>query len=349
MKVCWFGLYEEDYSRNGVLISGLKKNGVEVIECNSLSSGGFRKYINLVKKLRSLRNEYDFLYCAFPTNYNVIIASMFQKKPIIVDAFFPLHEAYVVDRGVVSRYSPRAFLLKIVDYISVTLPLRIVVDTEIHKDYWSRYCNSEKIVVIPVGADTRFYKPLPLSRISSGKEFNVLFHGSYIPLQGVDVILDAVEILDKYRDITFTFIGSGQTLAETKERVEEENLPVTFFPWLDQESLNLKLNNTDVVLGIFGSNTKTDRVIPNKVFQGLAVKKPVITKATPIVDKWMGDVVMVCDANGRSLANSILELYSNQEKRNHLAEIGYQKFKAEFTPEILGKKLMDLFMSISKI
>ena len=34
MKVCYFGTYETDYPRNRIIINGLRKNNVKVIECN---------------------------------------------------------------------------------------------------------------------------------------------------------------------------------------------------------------------------------------------------------------------------------------------------------------------------
>ena len=34
MRVCYFGTYRAEYSRNQIMIEGLRRNGVEVIECH---------------------------------------------------------------------------------------------------------------------------------------------------------------------------------------------------------------------------------------------------------------------------------------------------------------------------
>ena len=34
MRVCYFGTYRVRYSRNQIMIEGLRRNGVEVIECH---------------------------------------------------------------------------------------------------------------------------------------------------------------------------------------------------------------------------------------------------------------------------------------------------------------------------
>ena len=48
IKVCYFGFYNPDYSRNRELIRGLKENGVEVIECKQ-NPKEKNKYWNLLK------------------------------------------------------------------------------------------------------------------------------------------------------------------------------------------------------------------------------------------------------------------------------------------------------------
>ena len=52
LKILYFGFYDPNYARNSVLISGLRQNGVEVIECRDNSSG-VRKFINKPRQKRS--------------------------------------------------------------------------------------------------------------------------------------------------------------------------------------------------------------------------------------------------------------------------------------------------------
>src|SRR5947208_17065739 len=43
MKVCYWGTFERQYPRNAVLISGLRQNGIAVVECHfALWKDGFR-------------------------------------------------------------------------------------------------------------------------------------------------------------------------------------------------------------------------------------------------------------------------------------------------------------------
>ena len=65
MRILFFGTYKPEYSRNRVLIKGLKQNGVEILECRS-SIKGFLAFIDLFFKYFKFRGKYDFILVAFP-------------------------------------------------------------------------------------------------------------------------------------------------------------------------------------------------------------------------------------------------------------------------------------------
>lgn len=168
----------------------------------------------------------------------------------------------------------------------------------------------------------------------------VSFHGSYIPLQGVDKILDAAKLLKQDRNIRFRLIGPQKMINALQPEIEKESLNVEMIPWLSTEELNEKLNEADIVLGIFGDTPKTDRVVPNKLFQGVAIKKPVITKDTPAVRELFSEQeVYLIKNHPEAIANAIRRLYEHDEERSLFAERGYKKYLDKFTEKSLGKKL----------
>src|SRR3989344_2269573 len=144
MRVLYFGSYNPDYSRNGVLITGLRQNGVEVIECRDNSSG-IRKFINLFKKHRQLKNQYDVMVVGFLGQQIVPFAKLITfrlgsrqaRKPIIFDAFLSLYDSNVFDRKTVKRHSVRAFYYWILDWLSMRLADIVLFDTNQHIKYAS--------------------------------------------------------------------------------------------------------------------------------------------------------------------------------------------------------------------
>lgn len=341
MKICWFGIYDREYNRNSVLIDGLIESGVGVIECNVIGKG-FGKYIDLIKKLRSQRNEYDVLFCAFPVHVCIFIAYFFQSKPIFADAFFPKYESVVYDRKTVSKFSPKAFWYYLLDLAMVKLAKHLITDTEQHKEYWERFVKKDKISVIPVGVNTKEF--FPIETVRQSKDFLVQFHGSYIPLQGIDKIVETANILKDDKSIKFRFIGKGQIYKEIKLMIDKYQLDIELIPWLSIPELNKKLNEADIILGVFGETDKADRVVPNKVFQGLAVKKSVITKDTPAIRSLFNDEeIFMCSNSPQDIADSIMLLHKNKELRQSLSQNGYnicmRKFSEKKVPELLVGKL----------
>lgn len=347
MKVCWFGIYQSDYSRNQVLMSGLRLQGVEIIECNTINETGIKKYWSLIKKLRLIKGEYDLIFCAFPINYSVIIAKLFQRKKVVIDAFFPIYDAYVYDRKLLAPWSPLAIIYFLLDWLNIRLADLVITDTEQHAQYWKKIYPGVPVGVIPVGSYTKEFFPI-VSKNVKKDFFLVSFHGSYIPLQGVDKIVAAIDLINKQNiNIYFRLIGPARMFDDLGLRNKDKYLNVELVPWLKTEDLNVKLNEADVILGIFGDTAKTDRVVPNKLFQGIAVKKAVITKDTLAVrELFINDEVSLVDNSPEALASEIISLYHDRERAEMLGELGYSKYCACFTEREIGKNVHNYLRSL---
>jgi glycosyltransferase involved in cell wall biosynthesis len=344
MKICWFGIYHREYSRNQVLISGLQQQGVEIVECNMIGGKGIEKYWELIKKIYAIDNQYDYLFCAFPINYNVLIAKFFQRKKVVIDAFFPLYDAYVHDRKLLFSWSPRALLYYCLDRINLRLADLVITDTEQHAQYWKKLHPEVSVHVIPVGSYTKEFFPISESSRKNKDNLLVSFHGSYIPLQGVHKILEAAESLKNQKQIRFRLIGPRRMIEELDLNNTVKYPNVEAMSWLKTKELNERLNEADIILGIFGNTPKTDRVVPNKLFQGVAVLRPVITKDTPAIRELFTErEVYMIENTPEALAGAIIEMYNHPGRRQEMAEQAYSKYLREFTEDIIGRKLLKAF------
>lgn len=342
MKICYFGMYDPLYSRNRVMIRGLKENGVTVLECQSRAKG-LSKYFELYQKHQEIKGKYNFMIVGFPGQTIVPFAKLLTNKKIIFDAFSSHYEGYVVDRGYHHKFSLAAIYYWFIDWLSFILADEVLFDTQAHIDYVSStfHLKPSRFKRVFVGSDDNVFYP----RLVSQKEkFVVYFHGTYIPLQGIEHIVRAAKILENQPDIEFRLLGKGQTFSQTKKLAEELNAGnVKFLEPVVYEQLPEYLAQADIVLGIFGQTEKAARVIPNKVFEALAMQKAVITEDSPAIRELLtdGQNVLLCQAgDAQDLANKILELKDNQALRQKIAENGYQLFKAKLTPKILVKDLL---------
>lgn len=346
-RVCFFGIYDENYARNRILMKGFARNGFEVCACRVPASGsGILKYFYLYKEYRKIRKiNMDFVVVAFPGQTVAWLARILFGKNIILDAFLSLYDTNVFDRKICKPLSLKALASWFWDWSSCHLSKIILLDTFAHIDYFSKtfFISKDRFVKVPIGADDEIFYPRPTETVSSENE--ICFHGNYIPLQGIEFIVEAASILEK-EPVHFTFVGSGQMFEKIKSKIKELRLEdkIKIIGRVSPEKVPDLILKSKICLGIFGSTPKTKRVIPNKVYECMAMRKPVITADTEAARESFanGKDVVFCElANGSDLAGKILELIKNPSLMDRVAQGGFDHFKKEFTPEIIVRSLLE--------
>ncbi len=274
-------------------------------------------------------------------------AKLITRKPIILDAFISLYNTVIEDRKLHSKFSISAIYNFLLDWGSVRLADRVLLDTREHIKYFnSKFkIQSSKFDVVPVGTDNTIFYPRPEQKHD---KFIVGFHGTYIPLHGVEFIVKAAQILKNEKDIEFRFLGNGQTLGETKKNVKELGLENIKFneERVPYEKLPKFIAGNDICLGIFGDTLKAKMVIPNKIYECAAMAKPIITEDTPAVIEYFTDkdLKLASIADPKNLADAILELKEKPELRQEMAKNAYDKFKTFGTIEKIAQKLKEVLL-----
>ena len=365
MRICYFGTYDVEQSRNNVIIQGLRQNGVEVVECRarlwrntadkirSVRGGLFNpgllgralgSYLRLVKRYAKI-GDYDVMVVGYAGHFDLFLAKLltsFSRKPLVFDALLSLTETVVEDRGLAQRGSLLARLVYLVDKYACRLADLVLLDTEAHVRHFQQDLGVRpgKLRWVPVGADEVYCRgPLP---VGESDPFRVVYFGQYIPLHGVNYIVEAAKLLEEHPDIRFELVGDGQAYLETAslgERLQVQN--VTFHrTWLSPEDLIAEhIIPSDVCLGVFGDSPKARRVVPIKVFVALALGKPVITGDSPAAREVLihGTDAILCEmANPQALAQAILLLKRDRPLREKIAKQGYLSFQNKFSSRVIG-------------
>jgi len=336
MTICFFGIYDKLYSRNRVILKGLRENGIEVIECNERSAG-FIKYFKLIFKYFKTKKDFDYLWVAFPGQFCVLLAKLLTKKKIIFDCFTSHFQGLVEDRQLVKKNSLKARLYFWLDRTACQLANIVLLDTNEHIKYFTETFKlpKEKFIRLFVGsADQVFYPKAE----AHNQIFTVHWHGHYIPLQGVQTIIEAAKIL-KDEQLIFNLIGQGQERTTCQKLAEDYRLKnLNFIDNVSYEKLAELQARADVCLGIFGQTKKAQLVIPNKAYEALAMGKALITAKTPASKELLTDqenVLLVEPGQADELANKILILKNNNELRKKIGNNAYQLFISQLTPKIL--------------
>ena len=348
MKICYFGIYDPDYSRNRVFIQGLRVNGVEVIECRS-AKFGIAKYIDLIRKHAALRGSYDAMVVGYPGQQAAIVARLITRKPIIFNALVSFYDSLVFDRKTVGRYSIGSSYYWLLDWFSCRLSTLVILDTEAYIEYFAKTFRipRRKFRRVFIGSDPDVVHPLPRT---GSDAFTVHFHGFFNPLQGVPYVIRAAKLLEN-EGIRFNILGQGPGDREFRTLAKDlgaEN--IRFMDLVPYEKLKEIMAEADVCLGVFGDTDKARRVIPNKVFEGLAARMAVITSRTPAVEELLTDrthALFCAISDAEDLAAKILELKRDPDLRARIAEGGYRLFTEQLTPQVLGREVKDIIMTLT--
>jgi glycosyltransferase involved in cell wall biosynthesis len=368
LRVCYFGTYRSNYSRNQIMIEGLRRNNVEVIECHEqlwydikdriqVASGGWlrpaflwraiRTYYRLILAHRQVE-DYAIMVLGYPGQLDVWLARVLtwlRRKPLVLDVFMSIY-LIASERGLVARYPFTGWLIHLAEKWACRLPDRLILDTA---EYVEWFCQTygldpNRFYLVPTGADDRVFRPLPVPKRCDEK-FDLVYYGTFIPNHGVLNIVEAARILQDEPDIRFELIGEGPTKTEALALARRHGLGnVTFPGWVDKDELPRRVARADVCLGVFGTTPQSQMTVQNKIYEGLAMKKPVITGDSLTVNKALthGQHVYLCERNNpQSLANAILTLRDDPALRDRLAEAGHRRYQREFTTAALGQLIAE--------
>ncbi len=366
LRVCYFGTYRAEYARNQILITGLRRNGVDVIECQeslwrsiedrvqavkqSWKRPAFwwrvvRTYSRLLWRYWQIRHAYDILVVGYPGQFDVFLAyllSWWRGKPLVWDIFMSIY-LIALERGLAHKASGMVNLLRQVERLACRLPDRLILDTD---NYVQWFCQTHKLPpdhfrLVPTGADSDHFQ-ISTGVADSAPPWRVVYYGTFIPNHGVEYIVEAARQLVDDPHIQIELIGSGPELPSAQAQAQAYQLPnVSFVDWLDQATLIQRVQRATICLGAFGTTPQSMMTIQNKIYEGLALGKPVLSGDSPAVRRVFqhGRQLYLCPrANPTALASAIRTLCADASLRATLAQQGHAHFRQEFTIEQLGAK-----------
>lgn len=373
LRVCYFGTYRANYSRNRIMIEGLRRNGVEVIECHEplwfgiedrveAASGGWMRpsflkralqtYARLLRKYRQVGN-YDVMVLGYPGQLDVPLARLLtwlRRRPLVLDVFMSIY-LIAQERGLTERSRLTARLICGLEWLACRLPDLLILDTEdyvawFHENYG---VDPARFRLVPTGADDRVFRPMEPRRKEDGL-FRVLYYGTFIPNHGVETIVEAARLLQNDPHIHFELVGEGPDKARAEALAKTYRLTnIVFTGWMDQQSLVHKIAKADVCLGVFGTTPQSLMTVQNKIYEGLAMGKPVITGDGPAVRRQMahGEHLYLCRrADPASLAEAVRVLKADPELRRRLAERGYKLYRQHYDLEHNGARFAALLREV---
>lgn len=365
LRVCYFGTYRAEYSRNKIMIEGLRRNNVEVIECHETlwhgiedrvqtTSGGWRRPSFWGRVLRAYLRltwryfqtpDHELLIVGYPGQFDVYLArllSWLRGKPLAWDIFMSIY-LIALERDLEQRSPFTVQWIQRIERWALRLPDLLIHDTEVYAKWLSEIhgVDIHRFHLVPTGADDRIYQPTQQPRPEDGI-FQVIYYGTFIPNHGVRYIIEAAQHLAEEEKIKFELIGDGPDRPEAEALARQYSLDnVHFAGWLEPQDLIQRAAQADICLGAFGTTPQSIMTVQNKIFEGLAMARPVISGDAPAIRQALeaSEQIYLCGrADGQSLANAIRDLYQNPDLRQRLAQQGHQAFLENYSLAKIGAR-----------
>lgn len=353
-----YGNYGPDYPRNRVIESVLRSLGCEVSRfLPALSATADIEYALRNALQRGPRPDLIWVPCF--RQRDLAAAARYARRhriPLVFDPLISAYDKQVNEKHKFAADSAKARKLLAWESRLFTLPDWLIADTEGHADYFhaTHGVPRARIRVIPVGAEEALFTPQPWSQKPSGAPLELVFFGTFIGLQGVDVLARAILRYDG-PPTHWRLIGEGPMKADCERLLAPlVGAPgpsrVSFEGWGPLPELPARLASADAILGIFGTSDKALRVIPNKVYQGLAVGRAVLTAATPAFVPelrageeqglfWArpGDPASVCDA--------VVRLHRRRDELPSLGKAARASYESHYSNRAIAQVLREILQA----
>ncbi len=222
----------------------------------------------------------------------------------------------------------------------------VLTDTVLHAAYYTRTFGlaPERILPVPVAAAESTATPEGIVTRADSDPLHVLFYGSFLPLHGIEIIVEAAASV-KDIPLRFDFIG-GNPAQAWRLRALCANVGVSNYThrtWVSfDELIAREVPAANLCLGgPFGGTPQARRVVAGKTSQCLALGRPTIIGAIDanygFVDKH--NCLLVPQGDARALASALRWAYANREALPMIGQRGQMLYRERLSVQVISQLL----------
>jgi len=219
------------------------------------------------------------------------------------------------------------------------------VDVITHK----YHADSKKVHIVLGGVDLDTFKIDERAREEAF--FKVLYIGSFSPAYDFDCVFRAAEKLKKHGDIRFVLQGAGEMSDFLRSQVGEMglgNVEIVVKTVSRGEVAEL-LQGADVLLLPLGDSPSVQMGVSSKLYEYQAAGKPIVCCSFGEPARYVQDTksgLVVSPGDDRGLAEAILELCRDEDRRRELGSNGFAYVSTHASCEAVGEKMSEVFKEV---
>lgn len=349
LRLCYVHCYRAPhFIRTDAQLEALREcPEIEVRVIRNRHRGAFR-YVELLLELwRSRRARHPDVYLLGFRGHEIfwLLWLFARPTPIVIDALMSPSFALIEERKAGAAGRALGFALLRLERQILKKADLVLTDTTAHARWYSERFGipPESIVAIPVGA--RIIDPrLDAVAAFDGTTMHVLFYGSFLPLHGIDVILEAAASV---QDLPFQFDfigGSAANMRWLRKRCATLGIRrYTHRRWVPFEDLSRHdIARTHICLGgPFGGTPQSQRVITTKTIQCIAQGKPTIIGAVSCNEGFVDRVncLIVPQRDPTALASALRWCYGHPEQLQQIGRHASRLYGERFSAPSIAAPL----------
>lgn len=323
------------------------------------SKGFFRRFLNYFTFMLSsiLQGWYylenvDYIIATSPP-FSIGISGWVLSKLKKTDLVFEVRDLWP-DSLVQLKQIKNKYLIKLLEKIEY----KIYEDSKIIISVTDSYCkiieskniNKNKIKVVKNGVDTEFFYPQKKDEgLASFLNLNnnqiISYFGNFGLSQPINLIIDIARLLENNNKIHFLLVGDGEIKSEIRAKIVQYKLEnVTLIDTVSKKELIRYYSISDLMLVPLQNIPLFEAVIPSKIFEIMAMRKPILFNVNGETRKLLEDAeagVYVDFFNVTKSKEMIEVLLNNEEKLKLLALNGRTFVEKYYSRTTLAKNLIN--------
>jgi len=279
--LCCFGAWDPGYPRNRILRAGLTEAGHRVLEARVRDRRAWRRYPALLGAWRRVARETRVVWVPEFRHKDVPLAARLRgRRPLVFDPLVSRWDTLVEDWRLHPPGSGQARWNRGIDRFAFRAADRLLCDTWAHGELFVELgADRARLRRVLVGAEEAFFRVPPPP---AEGPVRLSYVGGFLPLHGVGTLLEAVRALEaraaSLPPFVVQMVGDGIDHERARAFARDHRLErVEFTGRQSYEDAPRVLEVSHIALGAFGAGAKTGRVIPHKLWQGLAAGRAVVT------------------------------------------------------------------------
>tara|TARA_Y100000741_G_scaffold364661_1_gene356442 strand:+ start:749 stop:1966 length:1218 start_codon:yes stop_codon:yes gene_type:complete len=299
----------------------------------------------------------DVIIATSPQFFTLIsgyLISVFKRTPLVLEIRDLWPESIVAVGAIKEDSNIIRFLKKIAKFLYKKSDLIICVTNSFKNDLVNMGIDKSKIKVVENGFDlNKTLNPtISINEVEAiykikKNNFIISFIGTVGMAHGLNIILDSSK---KLKDVVFLVVGEG---AEKKSLIEKTRIgKIKNIKFIDNISWQ-EIVNINQVIDLHLVHLKKDKefkkVIPSKIFESMALKKPILMGVegeSRIILNKANCSLNIIPEDPESLVSVVNEIKDNKLELAKMGKNGYEFLINHFSRKELSKKMINYIEAI---